>query len=212
MRTVFFDLDGTLTDPSTGITRCIQYALKELEQTPPMADDLTWCIGPPLLQSLEKLVPPGQAPQALRLYRERFGDVGWRENRVYPDVPKLLEELRAAGIVMHLATSKPHVYATRIVRHFGLRPFITQVFGSELDGTRTDKSELLHHALESVATSGAVIMVGDRHHDILGARANSLEAIGVSYGFGSRDELTGAGARYVVDSPAELAPLLMKFP
>ncbi len=207
MPTLFLDLDGTLTDPKEGITRCIRYALERLGEAPPAADELTRYIGPPLLETFAELVGEARAADALALYRERFADVGWQENRRFPGMLEALEALASAGSSLFVATSKPRVYAERIVDHFGLAPYFRQVFGSELDGRRTDKAELLRHALEVTGAGADSVMIGDRRHDIAGARANGLAAVGVTWGYGSLDELSEAGAHAILHAVPELAQL-----
>lgn len=206
MGTIFFDLDGTLTNPKPGITRSIQYALDRLGQAVPTEDDLVWCIGPPLHASLKKLLgTDALADRALLLYRERFADIGLFENEVYAGIQGTLSALAAPGRRIFIATSKPAVYADRIVDHFGLRRHFEHVFGSELDGTRTDKSELLRYALEVTRTDPRdAIMIGDRAHDMIGARNNAMTAIGVLYGYGSRDELMEAGAHHLCEAHPHL--------
>ncbi|AWM88789.1 HAD family hydrolase [Microvirga sp. 17 mud 1-3] len=205
-----FDLDGTLTDPKTGITRSVQYALERLGRPVPEADALTWMIGPPLIAGFSELLGgPEDAPEAVRLYRERFSDVGLFENEVYAGIPALLARLRDEEVRLFVATSKPHVYARRIVEHFGLAPFFGEIYGSELDNRNTDKRDLIRHILaqEGFDPAGAV-MIGDRKHDAIGARANGLAAIGVTWGYGSRQELQDAGVACLVDDPGELeAPI-----
>ena len=141
---IYFDLDGTLTDPKPGITRSIQYALQKLDHpTIPTEDELTWCIGPPLRASFVRLLGgEDYADRAVSLYRERFSDIGLFENAVYDGISEVLTTLSQSGQRLFVATSKPHVFATRIVEHFGLRHHFEHVFGSELDGTRVDKSDL----------------------------------------------------------------------
>jgi phosphoglycolate phosphatase len=206
--TIFIDLDGTLTDPREGIVRSIHHALTRLEVPIPENDDLCWCIGPPLRQSFATLVGETRAAAALALYRERYAALGWRENRPYPDVAAVLATLNASGRSLHVATSKPQVFAERILEHFELGQYFHGVFGAELDGTRSDKGELLAFALEATAARGNATMVGDRRYDILGARQNGLRAIGVTYGFGDRQELVAAGADVVVGSPREWGAVL----
>jgi phosphoglycolate phosphatase len=206
MHTIYFDLDGTLTDPKPGITRSIQYALRTLGQAVPDEDDLTWCIGPPLHASLKKLTGTDElADRALRLYRERFGDIGLFENEAYGGIEDTLKALAAAAPRMFVATSKPAVFAGRIIDHFGLRRYFERVFGSELDGTRVDKGDLLRHALEEAKVDPRrAVMIGDRSHDVVGARKNGMTAIGVLYGYGSEDELRGAGAHYICATHPDL--------
>ncbi len=208
---VFLDLDGTLTDPKPGITRSIRHALIELRLGAPAEDDLTWCIGPPLLGSFETLTgDPVLAPQALALYRERFGEIGLYENRVYDGVPEMLAALREAGCRMWLATSKPHVYAARIAAHFGLDDWLEGLFGSELDGTRADKTELLAQALLTTgADPSRAVMLGDRKHDIVGARENRIAGVGALWGYGGEAELTEAGARTLARDPGVAADQIL---
>jgi phosphoglycolate phosphatase len=206
MATIFFDLDGTLTDPKPGITRSIQYALERLSLAVPSEDELTWCIGPPLHASLKKLTgTDALADQALLLYRERFSDVGLFENEAYAGIIDTLTTIAATNQRMFVATSKPAVYATRIVEHFGLKPHFERVFGSELDGTRVDKRDLLRYALdETRIDASSAIMIGDRSHDVVGARTNGMTAIGVLYGYGSEAELRDAGAHHICTAHPEL--------
>ncbi|QAU46609.1 HAD family hydrolase [Bradyrhizobium guangzhouense] len=206
MQTIYFDLDGTLTDPKPGITGSIQYALKKIGMAVPSQDELTWCIGPPLHASLKALTgTEALADQALLLYRERFSEVGLFENSPYPGIHDTLAAVAETGARMFVATSKPAVYATRIVEHFGLKPYFERVFGSELDGTRVDKRDLLRYALdETKVDAGSAIMIGDRSHDVVGARTNGMTAIGVLYGYGSEAELRDAGAHHICAAHPEL--------
>jgi phosphoglycolate phosphatase len=212
MKTIFFDLDGTLTEPKIGITRSIQYALEKLGHDVPSQDELTWCIGPPLHASfVELLGETALADRALLLYRERFSEVGLFENAVYAGIEATLASLAGSGRRLFVATSKPHVYARRIVEHFRLGGFFEQVFGSELDGTRVDKTELLQYALRMTGVDPAeALMVGDRSHDIIGARNNGLRALGVLYGYGSRDELARAGAHGLCAAPADIPEVAVR--
>jgi phosphoglycolate phosphatase len=205
---ILFDLDGTLTDPVLGITRCIQHALTGLGRTAPDLDSLRRCVGPPLQDSFAELLETKDEillAEAIRLYRERFKPVGMFENSVYPDVPEGLETLRAQGHRLWVATSKPHVFAQEIVEHFGLARFFERVHGSELSGVNADKGDLIRHVLaEEGIPPEQAWMVGDRMHDVLGARRNGVEAIGVLWGYGSEEELRAAAPRRIVASMAEL--------
>ena len=209
---LLFDLDGTLTDPFTGITRCIQHALGELGRPVPPAEELKWCIGPPLKESVATLLGPGHAHlagKALDGYRERFGVVGLLENETYPEVRGVLSELRRRGHRLHVATSKPTVFARRIVDHFALSEFFSSVEGSELDGARCDKTALIAHVLQRQGITPAdAVMIGDREHDVIGARANGLAAVGVLWGYGSRDELITAGAFMCAAEPLDLIAVI----
>ena len=206
MGDIFFDLDGTLTDPKPGITRSIQFALDKLDREVPTEDELVWCIGPPLLESFKKLLGDSRlAATALKFYRERFSDKGLYENRVYAGIEHTLTVLRDSGRRLFIATSKPTTYATHIVEHFAMESYFERVFGSELDGARSDKSELLSHALEETgAVAREAIMIGDRAHDMIGARNNGMTAVGVLYGYGSKDELVTAGAHRISATTGEL--------
>ncbi len=207
MDTIFFDLDGTLTDPKPGITRSIQYALQKLDRPViPTEDELTWCIGPPLRASFVRLLGgDDSADRAVSLYRERFADVGLFENRLYDGIADTLTALGGNGHRLFVATSKPHVFADRIIDHFGLRPHFDRVFGSELDGTRVDKGDLLEYALKEASVDPSkTLMIGDRSHDMVGAGKNGIRGIGVLYGYGSRDELIGAGAQHICATPKEI--------
>ena len=207
MDAIFFDLDGTLTDPKPGITRSIRYALQKLDHPAiPSEDELTWCIGPPLRASFVRLLgAETSADHAVSLYRERFSDVGLYENGVYDGIADVLTSLCASGHRLFVATSKPHVYAERIIDHFGLRDHFERVFGSELDGTRVDKSHLLEYALKQASVDPAkTLMIGDRSHDMVGAKNNGMKGIGVLYGYGSRDELLEAGAHHVCATPGAI--------
>lgn len=206
MTTIYFDLDGTLTDPKLGITRSIQYALSKLDRPPPPENELTWCIGPPLRASLKKLLGNDDlAGKALSLYRERFADIGILENAIYPGIENTLSVLAKSGRRLFVATSKPSVYAERIIGHFKLTAYFERVFGSELDGRRSDKTDLLGYALQTMRVDPSqAIMVGDRSHDMIGARNNGMTAVGVLYGFGSKEELAGAGAHHVCTTPHAL--------
>ena len=211
-RTLLLDLDGSLTDPGVGITRCIHHALVALGRTPPTVESLTWCIGPPLQTSFAQLLDTDDAlevARAVELYRERFRAVGLLENEPIPGIHEALAQLRAHGHRLVLATSKPRLFATRIARHFGFDAQLEAIFGAELDGRRSDKAELIGHVLRAVGleASGAV-MVGDRSHDIVGARANGLDSIGVLWGYGDAAELTTAGATWLAHEPADLARLV----
>lgn len=209
---VLFDLDGTLTDPAEGILRSVSYALERMGIAAPPLEDLNWVIGPPLQRSLAKILgsdDPALSARCLALYRERFGEIGLFENELYEGVPEMLGELRRQGRRLYVATSKPTVYAARILAHFQIAGFFEGTFGSELDGTRTDKGELLRHLIEVEDLDAShTVMVGDRKHDVAGALANGVPCIGALYGYGSRDELQAAGAHAFAESPAEVAEVV----
>ena len=211
-KTLLFDLDGTLTDPKVGITESIRYALDKMERPYPPDASLDWCIGPPLQESFVKLLQtddPALPLEALRLFRERFGSVGLFENIPYPAIPATLQTLQDAGLHLFIATSKPAVYARRIVQHFDLDQYFQVVYGSELNGRFTHKNELIHHILQQEKLDPtSTLMIGDREHDILGAKANDVAAAGVTWGYGSPEELSTAGANTLLLHPAELLRFL----
>jgi len=206
MTTIYFDLDGTLTDPKLGITCSIQYALSKLDRPPPPEDELTWCIGPPLRAILKTLLGTDElAGKALSLYRERFADIGILENEIYPGIENTLSTLAKSGRRLFVATSKPSVYAKRVIGHFKLTAYFERVFGSELDGRRSDKTDLLGYALQTMRVDPSqAVMIGDRSHDMIGARNNGMTAVGVLYGYGSKEELVAAGAHHVCTTPHTL--------
>jgi phosphoglycolate phosphatase len=210
---LFFDLDGTLTDPREGIVRCLQHAMAGLGLDPVAADELVRFIGPPLQDIFATLVDPDDHPRiqkGVSLYRERFSTRGLYENRIYEGIESLLQALAASGHSMFVVTSKPEVYAHRIVRHFGLDAYFSGVYGPELDGTRKDKPDLIAHALsqEGLPAAGTV-MVGDRCYDVAGATANRMPTVGVLWGYGSRAELTRAGAWKLCPTPKDLLEILL---
>ncbi len=204
---VFFDLDGTLTDSSAGIVGSLRHAIGRAG-IPVPDDDLNWLIGPPIRNSLATLVGPEREEQVFAYYRERYDERGWRENEPYEGIRDLLEQITAHGIPAYVATAKPTVFAKRILEHFDLGRYFIEIFGSELDGTRTRKDELLRWARAKMKMEGPGVMIGDRRYDIEAGRANGLHAVGVTWGFGSRDELVDAGAHAIVDAPATLATML----
>ncbi len=210
-RYVYIDLDGTLTDPFDGIANCLAYALERLGHSPPAAAELRRFIGPPLFETFEELLGHELAARALRYYRERFSAIGWQENAVYPGIHAALADITGAGHRCFVATTKPHIFARRIVEHFDLSPYFVDVYGSELDGTRTDKTELLRFAQRDRSSQRGSVMIGDRYHDVVGALNNGFGAIGVTWGYGTADELRNAGANCLADAPEELAGLL-QFP
>lgn len=209
---LFFDLDGTLTEAGEGITRCIQHALQTLGEEVPERSSLERFVGPPLADTFRRLLAePSQQriADAINAYRERFRRVGMFENRLYPGIADALSTLRRAGYRLAVVTTKPGVYAGRIAGHFGIAHHFLHIHGSLLDGSRTGKTELIAHALEAGSVEArCAIMIGDREQDISGARANGLAAIGVTWGYGSREELLAAGADAVVDSASELVERL----
>ena len=208
---ILFDLDGTLTDSRDGIVRSICYALEKLDIPRPSDEELNDFIGPPLQHSLKVVlgIDDERLTEGLVThYRERYRKLGMYENTVYPHVPEMLELLgdRAS---LYVATSKPQVFANEIIRHFELRRFFAGVYGSELDGGRFDKVELISYILERENLSkDATSMIGDRQYDVAGAVANGVLPVGALWGYGSRQELQNAGATVFCPQPADLPEVL----
>jgi phosphoglycolate phosphatase len=211
---VLLDLDGTLTDSREGIILCMQHALRVLGRDVPDADALLHIIGPPFRIAFRQLLPgatDAEVERAIEIYRERFVPVGMFENRVYPGVPDALQRLREQGARLFVATSKPQVFARRILDHFELSQHFEQIYGSELDGGLGDKAELIAHVLaDSRLDAAHSIMVGDRHHDTAGAIANRVMPVGALWGYGSREELSSAGAEALLETPADLGDLVLR--
>lgn len=211
-KTVLFDLDGTLTDPEEGIVNSIVYALGFLGIKETDRASLRRFIGPPLKRAFmgEYGMSDSEAAFALQKYREYFSERGIFENRLYDGIGSFLAALKEEGKTVALATSKPTVFAEKILSHFGLSRYFDRTAGSELDGTRSDKAEVISHALGLLGNPDrrGAVMVGDRLHDVEGAKKEGLYSIGVLYGFGSRAELTGAGADALAESVDELLSLL----
>lgn len=210
---ILFDLDGTLTDPKLGITKSVQYALKHFGIVEENLSCLEKFIGPPLKESFKEYYNFGEQDIeiAIKEYREYFADRGIFENIVYPSVPEVLEELRKSGKKLMVATSKPTIFAERILKHFNLCEYFTFVSGSNLDGSRCRKSEVIAYGLSqnAILEKSKVIMIGDRRHDIIGAREIGIDAVGVLYGYGSREELERENPKFIVDTVIDLRSLFI---
>lgn len=209
IQNILIDLDGTLTDPKVGITTSARYGLEKVGH--PISEDtnIDWVIGPPLKASLAKILNVDAddtlAEQALMAYRERFAVTGLYENHVFEGVAETLAELKRRGYRLFLATAKPTVYAKQILEHFNLAQYFTEIYGSELNGDRTNKGELIQYILEQQGIQAEqCIMVGDCEHDIFGARHNGIESIAVKYGYGSEIELQQAQPKYMIENFSHL--------
>lgn len=210
---LLWDLDGTLTDPALGITNSVRHALRAFGIEEPNREKLYPFIGPPLLDSFRQFYgfSDKDAARAVAVYREYFAQSGLFENQVYSGIPELLHMLADNERVNVLATSKPTVFARRILKHFELMDFFQVVAGSNLDGTRVRKGEVIAHALTQLGNPApdTAVMIGDRHFDVLGAHEVKLDAVGAAYGYGTRQELEAAGAVAVAETVQELAGLLL---
>ncbi len=206
---IYFDLDGTLTDPFEGITKCILYALDKLGVPHPTDEYLHSCIGPPLYDTFPEMVGEELTLKAIDLYRERFDGIGWLENQPYDGIHDALAAVADSGCVLFVATSKPRIAAKKIVEHFEMGRYFERVFGCELDGTRANKTDLLNYAIDENPNASTRIMIGDRKHDLIGAIANGIQPIGVSYGYGSSTELDLAGATAIAAAPSDLPGIIL---
>lgn len=217
---ILFDLDGTLTDPKLGITSSVQYALRALGIEEPSLDKLEPFIGPPLADSFREFygLDEEQTAAAVARYRERFQDQGIYENEIYPGVADMLAALKAGGKKLSIASSKPTPFVERILDYFAIRNYFDVIVGSNLDGTRSRKEEVVEEALRQMLPAGmtsaekkaAVAMVGDRRFDIEGAKEHGLTSVGVSFGYAPEGELEQAGADFIVDTVDALSELLMR--
>lgn len=210
-KNVLFDLDGTLTDPAEGITNALMHAQRRLGRPVSAREELFVFIGPPLIETFmsEWGLTREESEQALLYYREHFSTKGLFENTPYPGIGAALAGLKGAGLRLFVATSKPEPLSLRILEHFDLLQYFEAVAGSTMDERRTKKGEVIAYALDTFRLDPAeTVMVGDRKHDVIGARENGLPCIGVLYGYGSRAELTDAGAAALVGDLKELTALL----
>lgn len=211
---MLFDLDGTLTDPQEGITNSVAYALEQYGIHVEDRSSLNKFIGPPLKDSFMEYYgfAEDRAEEAVWKYREYFNEDGIFENKVYPGIPQMLQRLNDQGKILIVATSKPTVYAKRILERFELSQYFADVQGSEMDGRRTKKEEVISYALEQdqITDNEQAVMIGDREHDIIGAKKCGLDSIGVLFGYGSREELEGCGAGQIVDTVQMLEDLLIR--
>lgn len=211
-KTILFDLDGTLTDPKVGITRSVQYALRKFGINIEDTDTLCCFIGPPLKESFMKYygLSDTDGDLAVEYYREYYRPTGIFENVVYDGIPQLLADLKSAGKQIALATSKPTVFAKQILEHFDIASYFDVIIGSELDGRRVIKADVVADVLAECGCSNAdAVMVGDRYHDIVGGKAHALSTVGVLFGYGSRTELEEHGADVICVSVDDLHNILL---
>lgn len=228
-RLILFDLDGTLTESHPGIIRSVQYALERMGY-PVLPEDELYCfVGPPLTDSFTSVIHMSEeeAGRAVACYREYFSTKGKYENRVYAGIPELLERLRADGFLLGIASSKPEVFVRDILGHFGLLNSFDMICGATMDGSRSEKPDIIRYALRRAgyktedaadaehgmaAVRREAVMVGDRKYDVTGAHAMGMAAVGVTWGYGSREELTASGADALAADPEELYRVLSRMP
>ena len=203
--TLFFDLDGTVSNNFQGISRCLNFALEQLGLRQLTDIEVLPFVGPPFRESLPRAFPGINTEAALKLYRERYATVGWLENSLYEGVPQAINTLHSQGFTIALCTSKPRVFAERIIEHFDLARYFKGIHGPELDGKFDRKTELLAHLIEHYKTAPEnALMIGDRDKDVEAALHVGAHSLGVLWGFGSRQELCDAGATHIVARPDEL--------
>lgn len=208
-KAIFFDLDGTLTESGEGITKSVQYALEKIGKPEEDLEKLKVFVGPPLMEQFMKYAGVDEATgrKAVEFYRERYEVKGIYENHPYESVEEMLQELKRKGYILAVASSKPEYYVTQILDYFKLSSYFDVVVGSEMNGARTSKSEVIEEALKRINMSdkrNEVLMVGDKEHDVLGARAAGLDCVAVAYGYGTQEELTEENPLKIVDSVDEL--------
>jgi phosphoglycolate phosphatase len=211
---VLFDLDGTLTDPKEGIIKCIQYAFNQLGKPYPSESDLANLIGPPLHSSFERLLhsqDDALIGEAVRFYRERFSEVGLFENNVYPGITDLLAELHRNSLRLYVVTVKPKSFADRIVRHFSLDQWLSGVYGSTLNGREYTKVKLVESVLGDFnSVPENTVIVGDRREDIIAGKSNGIKTIGVTYGYGNKEEITNSSPDYICHNTYEIGLAITK--
>lgn len=210
---IFIDLDGTITASEEGITKSIQYALRHINIVVDDLNSLRIHIGPPLREGFRKYwgIEEKDMDTVIEKYREYYKEKGIFQNEVYDGIENLLQKLNEKGKTLIVATSKPEVYAKEILKYFQLDQYFADICGSTLDGSISDKWEVIRYALEKhkIRNTDEVIMIGDRIHDVEGAKKNQMESIGVLYGYGSKKELEDADANYIAETVEELEKILL---
>lgn len=211
---ILFDLDGTLTDSGLGITNSVAYSLRKYKIEVTDRTELYKFIGPPLKESFEKYYgfSAEEAAKAVEYYREYYVDKGLFENTVYDGIEELLRTIRDSGKIAIVATSKPELFARKILEHFRIAKYFTYIVGANMDETRTKKDEVISYVLQNcnIPAHSKVLMVGDREHDILGAKKMGLDSLGVLFGYGDYDELKNAGATYIAENVKDIYPVIFE--
>ncbi len=217
VRYLLYDLDGTFPDPKEGITKSVQYTLRHYGIQAEDLDRLTPFIGPPLTDSFMRYYhfSEKQARESVYIYREYFDAQGWRQNKLYPGIPEMLARLKEAGFVLMTASSKPETAVRRIMEYFKIAPYFTFIGGADNDGERCRKADVIRYVLRESGMGNEpevlsrTVMIGDREHDVLGARACGLPCAAVLYGYGSREEMELCRPRWLVSTVKELEELLL---
>jgi phosphoglycolate phosphatase len=208
---LLFDLDGTLTDSQEGIINCVRHAAETMGFDMPERPERF--LGPPLYDSFAEYcgLDGEQVLEAVRIYRERYRDIGLFENRVYDGIPEMLERLKNGGKELFVATSKPEVFAVRILEKYGLADYFRFIGGADINGSRNEKWEVIDYVLEKngITDRSAVLMIGDRYNDVVGAQKTGLRCLGVLWGYGPEEELLEAGADYIAETPQKAAEAIL---
>lgn len=210
-KTVLFDLDGTLTDSGEGIINCAALTLEHFGLTVPSREEMRVFVGPPLHETFQRFgVPADRTDEAIRVYRSRYIPIGMFENKPYPGIKALLEALKKDGYTLYVATSKPEETSVTILERFGLAPYFERICGASKDTCRSTKDAVIAYLLERSGAKEDMVMVGDTKYDVLGAKAHSIPAIGVSWGYGSVEEMLAAGAIGIADTMQQLLEQIKK--
>lgn len=208
-KAILFDLDGTLTDSGEGIINCAQYAFQQMGYPVPPREEMGIFVGPPLWDTFEKFgIPKERTDEAVRIFRSRYVPIGKYENTPYPGIRELLEALKETGDILYVATSKPETTAVDILNHFDLSKYFDRICGADLEKKRNSKDAVIAYLLDLTGSDAEMVMVGDTEYDVLGAAAHGIPTIGVSWGYGSVEEMRSAGAKAIADTPEALLELL----
>lgn len=208
-KVILFDLDGTLTDSGEGIMNCVEFALEKFGLPVPSREELRVVVGPPLHDSMQKFgIPADRVDEAVAVFRSRYNPIGIFENYPYPGIRELLETLKSQGHKLYVATSKPEVMAEKVLNHFDLAKYFDKICGALMDRSRSSKSDVIAYLLRENGMADNMIMVGDTHFDVLGAADHGIKTIGVSWGYGSTEDMEKAGAVAIAHSCEELLDLL----
>ena len=209
-KTILFDLDGTLTDSGEGIINCVIYALERFGLPVPHRDSLRYFVGPPLHESfIRQGVPAERAEEAVAVYRERYVPIGMYENTPYPGILEMLETLKNAGYTLYVASSKPEWMCVRILEHFDLAHYFAQICGATMDTSRTNKEAVIEYLIRENGKADNMIMVGDTKFDVIGSNFHGIPCVGVSWGYGTVEDMQTAGAIRIVYSTEELLNFLL---